>query len=91
MIIRKKIKASRRKPPGLTMQEFRDLYGRAEVLRVVRVAGTTYANFKKVATGHGNISFDLARKLEIASEGRMSAERIRPPKLPRNLRRMAGA
>lgn len=88
MTIRKKIKASRRKT-GMSLLEYRDAYGKPEAERIAKLAGTSYANYKKIAHGFGSISYDLATSLVIASGGRLALDRIRPPRLSKRILKLA--
>lgn len=52
-------------------QTFKDTFGIEESERVAIAAGSNYAYFHQIATGHRRPSVDLAEKLVDASEGRL--------------------
>jgi hypothetical protein len=70
------------KTKGITMKDFLDKHSSEHVERVCAKAGTSYGNFQKVALWGGSISYDLAKKLEMASGGELQADVIRPLREP---------
>ena len=55
----------------MNAEEFLARYGRAEAKVVAALAGTNYRYFYQLATGKRRASVELARRLAVASGGRM--------------------
>lgn len=60
-------------------------YSIEERERVAKRAGTTVAYLKQIAGGHSRPSADLAVRLELASDGRMTREDLLPDLFVRSL------
>lgn len=60
----------------MTPKEFFEKHTREEVARVAEAAGTNIDNFRQIALYGGKVGSRLARRLEEASNGKMSLREI---------------
>lgn len=62
----------------MNAREYHDTHDKADLAELCAAAGTNYAYWRQIAYGHRKPSWALARRLEDASGGLITARELRP-------------